>query len=447
MSHTLLKTNKKRKFDSDEYLEINNNEANSNKNIERKRMKLDSTATCDKDCLKSQIPQFSEEDSVQESDSDSDAESDEDSDQDSVEDSDEYSEEEEDFIDCHDIKECPHLVRFAEMMNKYQTKNESYKTYIESALNHYIHLMYEHNSDDEFEFIVHCIRSIRNTNRRNSLKIVNDMNIVDTAYLEIMDKMHCYFYHCYDVGFRLNEQDKMFLNKKNEDCKSENMQTLSLFNINKYNRIKLLSSKQQNTYMQFLQKQNKTPSKFNQMDFVINDNVYSYGYFFSYDEHHRNKWMETIKGRRVIYVDSKYSSLKTEVTQNNVSVLLIDQFAKEYEKASIHFESRYRKINYPNIELEFLLTLMIYCNYTQFQYEFTKTYRVDNGKNHNNFHTMGSNLQFILDEFGTNTKNSNIKYFYHGIGSKLIFPYNSKGINICCPLSTSSSISVAANFT
>eukprot|EP01084_Bolivina_argentea_P228244 385543_1 len=125
------------------------------------------------------------------------------------------------------------------------------------------------------------------------------------------------------------------------------------------------------------------------------------------------------------------------------------QYINEYQKAGLHYTSYYRKVNYTNMEKStYLLVLMIYCNYTEFQYKFSKTYRENNGKNHCNFYCFASYLMCTLSEHGTLVKDGTVTRFYHGISEELVFPYkNDTGIHVCCPLSTSSSFEVAANFT
>eukprot|EP01084_Bolivina_argentea_P215562 365976_1 len=106
--------------------------------------------------------------------------------------------------------------------------------------------------------------------------------------------------------------------------------------------------------------------------------------------------------------------------------------------------------------MEYLLSLMIYCNYTNLQCEFSKTYRTgDRHKNnynynHDEFYHFGKNLKIAVHNFGTKIKCGKINRFYHGLHKVLQFPmYNGEFgnlIKIECPLSTSSEFSVAVNF-
>eukprot|EP01084_Bolivina_argentea_P209784 357258_1 len=94
---------------------------------------------------------------------------------------------------------------------------------------------------------------------------------------------------------------------------------------------------------------------------------------------------------------------------------------------------------------------MLYCNYTEFSAQFSKTYRINNGKQHNEFYHCGKYLKIAVQKFGTETRDGSINAFYHGIGEQLVFPKFiggfGIGVSVQCPLSTSSSRVVAINFT
>eukprot|EP01084_Bolivina_argentea_P040063 74032_1 len=94
------------------------------------------------------------------------------------------------------------------------------------------------------------------------------------------------------------------------------------------------------------------------------------------------------------------------------------------------------------------LSLMGYSNYTELQYKFSKTYR-SNPQNHREFYHLGKYLKMSVKEFGTPIHKGTVKSFYHGIGEKLVLPscIGVDGVLIYCPLSTSSSLHVAINFT
>eukprot|EP01084_Bolivina_argentea_P028829 53551_1 len=166
---------------------------------------------------------------------------------------------------------------------------------------------------------------------------------------------------------------------------------------------------------------------------------------------------------------AKYTCLKEELISNNIAQLTVHQFNSEYKKCNTHFLSVYCRRKFPKpktlaphqfgivpdftLKLEYLLSLMIYCNYSSLQYEFSKTYRWHLFEKHNEFYHMGKYLKILVHQFGTSIKDGEIKEFFHGINEKLRFthyiqsPNGNRGLKICCPLSTSSSREVAINFT
>eukprot|EP01084_Bolivina_argentea_P010114 18859_1 len=196
---------------------------------------------------------------------------------------------------------------------------------------------------------------------------------------------------------------------------------------------------------------------------AMDDKRYSYGIQFEYG-------YEGDLGELWCYnavpVCAKYSSLKEELLKNRIATLLAEQFNTEYEKAEIHFHSKYCKnrfgsctekiqsyktIKY-NLSMHHILSLMVYCNYTELQYKFSQSYRAKGAQYvHKNFYYLGKYLKIAVQKFGTLINKGNIDSFYHGIGQRLLFPkyidQYGTGIIIHGPLSTSSSFVAATNFT
>eukprot|EP01084_Bolivina_argentea_P147261 257685_1 len=194
--------------------------------------------------------------------------------------------------------------------------------------------------------------------------------------------------------------------------------------------------------------------KYNQLAYDENPNqsevkVYHFGIKFNYGHSERGKCGGIYDGLRVY---PKYKSFKEEITKDCISTLSVEQFENEYQKSEIHYWSNYSRETFPNLHPwviyshQHVLALMIYCNYTELQYEFSKTYRINDGKQHNNFYHLGSWLMSAVHNFGINMSTRNV--FYHGIGETLLFPkYIGWDLIIYGPLSTSTSREVAINFT
>eukprot|EP01084_Bolivina_argentea_P187522 322990_1 len=372
------------------------------------------------------------------------------------------------FVDnnCKNLEECVILKDFIRFMNQYyedstETTKNTDKVKLLKITNHYLHLVHKHDEQFKIVFdrltyceISNCMIFTRNNRNRIPIKININERICDFRY-DILDKMHCYFSHCYDVGNRLSIQDKrkikyLMNEQKNDDedpfNKCINRQYTSCYRNPKYNKLLV------NKYYQ---------SAINNEE--QKDHIYHFGIAFFYGYEGESKFY----GYEGEYeVAKKFDCLKEELLQNPFAMLNIDQYKNEYEKASILFNSQYRRRNIvfqsfrkgatPKLDytipytfsLENLLALMIHCNYTVLQQVFSKTYRENNGNDHNNFYFWGRNLKISLHYFRHETA-SNV--FFHGIDQVLYFQFYAgtkmqSGVKFYGPLSTSSEFAVAFNF-
>eukprot|EP01084_Bolivina_argentea_P175372 303713_1 len=375
---------------------------------------------------------------------------------------------------CAKDTSCEQINHFVSAMNQYETNPHGINT--SKTLNHFIHLLQEHHYDGHFEHIYRklspCVLTqceIFNRNNRNRACVQQETN--NSAARQIMDKMHCYFHHCYDIGHRLSMKEKKILNEmvSKIDPESELPVNIEIIRMNQ-----MLQSKR-DKYRETYQNQtlnHRINTKYSQFTFhtehkqtepVNNRNVekqFSFGYIFKYGEdddmhqYHNNNDLLCIE-------KPKYGSFQEEITCNKIATLTMQQFKNEYEKAEIHFNSNFCKENYRpftmksnhetqnvHIQIHHILSLLIYCNYTNLQYTFSKTYREKNGVEHVNFYHFGLNLKICTGRFGTRIQDGQFSRFFHGIGQKLLFPQyiEQSGVYINCPLSTTSSFCVAINF-
>eukprot|EP01084_Bolivina_argentea_P049301 90688_1 len=365
--------------------------------------------------------------------------------------------------DNNEISNCKHLDYFAEIMNKHNYVQYMKQINITQVLDSFLHLIHQHDSDEEFEFICnklgHCCLKKCIIHKRHN----------DTV-CQILDKMHCYYHHCYDLGHRLTLQDKTQLEKTIASCDEKRQDYISneciIDHELKTDEImaisQMLSSKREKLSDVRVALDIRANQKYN-TSFCVNkitssDQIlYSFGFEFNYGDN-------IFLGPKAVSVTAKYHSLKEELTSNKLATISMNQFDNEYEKARIHFNSIYCRNTFrersggsPNSTpkypflLKYVLSLMIYCNFTQLQYKFSKTYRDKNGIQHNSFYHLGRCLQIAVHTFGQNIRDANVQKFYHGIGEQLLFPQYvglyCDGISINCPLSTSSSLVVAMNFT
>eukprot|EP01084_Bolivina_argentea_P132463 233758_1 len=367
------------------------------------------------------------------------------------------------------IKHCSYFNKLKQIMMDYKNDTSKNDKNITNIIDYYLHILKTHDAD--FDYIVSQLGScdmvncsMITTNIQNQ-QIENSDDIYDSVYTEIMNKIHCYFVHCYDIGNMLTfaEREEIFTVDKEE--KDSDM----LVNKRLIKMHKILKTRKNRCYL-------RTTTRYRQLSKLEEvksnddyDNLYSFGIVFEYgfaEEHNGDIFAEDKKWRtdNMVSVNPKYLSLKKELLSNSLSIITKRQFCSEYKKASIHFESRYCKTKYrpyilqrddinKHITVQHLLSLMVYCNFDTLQYHFSKTYRTDQGQNHAEFYWLGRCLKMCTNFFGDMLmySGSDMK-FYHGISEQMSFKQCignelGDGIYIYGPLSTSCSFEVALNFT
>eukprot|EP01084_Bolivina_argentea_P123697 219197_1 len=336
------------------------------------------------------------------------------------------------LCDGGSINNCTHLQRLVQLVAKTNCSNiyDENAYHLIMLLNDYHHILAQHDTDEEFEFIVNafgdcnifkCQRFRRNYRDRYETKennINNKQNNISSLniYDEIIDKIHCYFLHTYNMCYRLSNKDKKTLHiNDNSSEKSElfvNAEMLRLSQLLSKRRYKIQhecnisSSRFDRKYNQLTQDYEDSKAE--------NTGTYSYGFKFEYGYFNEYEADDT---NNVIVVSAKYSSVKQELINNDIATINIEQFNNEYKKAKLHLCSYYcrkhfgsfidtkmvsyyydKKDNNPKFEwiflCEYILALMIYCNYDYLQYEFSKTYRENKENNkHNNFFYFGKYLK------------------------------------------------------
>eukprot|EP01084_Bolivina_argentea_P006914 13064_1 len=360
------------------------------------------------------------------------------------------------LCEADNILQCLCLSAFINNMNSYNQSEGVNDLNIAELLNYYIHIMIKHDTDKDFNDIVEklsncnlrkCDKFKRNyRDRLNSNECIYPHSL-PMEYYQILDKIHCHYQHCYDIGNRLRMCQKQIDN--DIDGKYDNDDTTQIMKT-----VECLRTGRSKKYHQ-LNECTSTTTK---------TAMYHFGYMFNYAQH----W-DTPHAQ--ILIKPKYKSLKNELINNDIATINIEQFNMEYNKAHIHFNSNYCKqkyisrdfttfwsvYSYFEIRVDHIFALMIYCNYDALSYEFSKTYRENGGLNHGIFYYLGRYLKEAIRTFGHPDRLSHLFHysgpstFYHGIGEKLLFPeyigYSGQGILIFAPLSTTTEFQVAVNFT
>eukprot|EP01084_Bolivina_argentea_P237137 398636_1 len=378
------------------------------------------------------------------------------------------------------LDQCDCFNRFIDAMQKYDEHNrfnsedQKIDTSIIDTLNisqildDYLHLMQHHDEDKQFDFISsilsQCKISTCNGFKRNHFDRFNNINYINSSNstLQILDKIHSYFCHSYDIGLRLTT--KQLQNIENDIKNTSDDEQKKCFCLNKRltNINQIMSHKRE--LCTFNHCKNRTHKLCNQLSSEQknnnNSNLFHFGHAFNYG--YKGEYGTSDLTQFLGIVKSKYKSLKQEVTSNNTVAMTIEQFNSEYKKAALHHNSRFCKNNYANFDqyedkmlikrwrfsIENILTLMVYCNYDALQFEFSKSYRMDK-KDHNAFFHMGKNIKIAVQQFGIQIPAWSEKKFYHGLNKMFLFPkitQKAAGIAVSCPLSTTMSLPVTLNF-
>eukprot|EP01084_Bolivina_argentea_P297395 512334_1 len=378
------------------------------------------------------------------------------------------------------LSKCKSMQRMKQILNIYEQQSDMNDLDINIILNDFLHLLQAHNDDIQFQHIfdvfnINCNASKCDKIQRNYMNKSTDYkhkHMVQCFQREILDRIHCFYCHSFDIGNRINRKEFEMITTNNNTAMDDSKYNVQQSTQSEASKIaKFLHHKQKKNKLSF---QHVTGRKFTQFEEYVA--VYSLGHKFYYGyngEYDGNIFLldgvsleEELEHAGFECISAKYVSLKEELTSNEIATLSMEQYLNEYSKAEIHFNSVYCKQRFRSKEtnsttwqdwdvhydftLHHVLSLMVYCNYTQLQYEFSKTYRGNGKDQHNNFYFMAKNIKMAVKKFGTRIKEGDIKSFYHGVGEQLIFPQYltcSGGVSIHCPLSATSSFHVAVNFT
>eukprot|EP01083_Nonionella_stella_P111602 327478_1 len=379
------------------------------------------------------------------------------------------------------ISECDYLKELQIQMKQYEdddTIHGSKTSDIQAMLDNFGHLMQKHNYNkdndiaDEFETIYnalggHCdIATCEQFKRHNTYRDHTSIGItkpstnlkdiygvdddIDVTHKQIVDKIHCFYRHCYDIGNRLNsEQNAQRILSKTED------DTFSVFKA--YQKTQGIHAGYHARYKKFTSFGGESKTEPQEM--------FSVGTEFCYFE--KCLALSTGKAEPVDdlsnVVPKKYYSFKEELTHNNVAIITAEQFDNELAKSKLHMRSRKCKQWMSaikaiqatritrQIQLFHILSLMIYCNFTHLSAIFSATYRQKTQDEsmesilirHSSFFHLGKYLREVVRFFGTKPEEGDV--FYRGIDAEFKFP-RVLSFKMPGPVSTTTIFMVAVNF-
>eukprot|EP01084_Bolivina_argentea_P012107 22685_1 len=139
-------------------------------------------------------------------------------------------------IQCNtcDITKCTELKSLLSMFKDCDNDISEHKDNISDILDNFHHLLSFHDTDKDFESIYKQLHSCNindcklfarnyrnrdkikdNNQKRKELYNTNDTDII--SLYQIMDKIHCYYYHTYDIEFREKPNINIIEEKKSFD--------------------------------------------------------------------------------------------------------------------------------------------------------------------------------------------------------------------------------------
>eukprot|EP01084_Bolivina_argentea_P305925 528537_1 len=135
------------------------------------------------------------------------------------------------------IHKCYHLNQLIQIMQEYMTKgwSEENTRDITHILDHYFHLIHYHGSTDaDFEVVFNQLGGICHASKCKSFSrnyrdraggykeyevydgyemLVDDNESKTIIIQQLLDKIHCYYSHCFDIGHKMTIMDRNELTK------------------------------------------------------------------------------------------------------------------------------------------------------------------------------------------------------------------------------------------
>eukprot|EP01084_Bolivina_argentea_P261345 441594_1 len=254
---------------------------------------------------------------------------------------------------------CISVMRLIQILTEYnqaiKCEFQADEQAILNIINDFIHSMYFHNDDEQFEFIVNKLgycdmikcQMLKRNHGAGDLKVTDNTSIHDTVYMSILDKIHCYFMHCFDIGNRLMSKEKALFENDNIDEKQLLDSQDLIHDHSKIIKINEILQPKHSKYKEMSRQwnDNRMSKNYNQIfsePTKIDTKQYNYGYKFKYGyPKERCRY-----SREAISVKPKYSSIKEEVTKNKICILNMNQFNKAYSKSQLKFNSYHCKKTY-----------------------------------------------------------------------------------------------------
>eukprot|EP01084_Bolivina_argentea_P225876 381626_1 len=208
-----------------------------------------------------------------------------------------------------------------QLVNQYESSNVGITQVlnIQDTLNHFLHLMDNHNSNHDFEYvytmlggsccILNCNKFKRNYRQRNDNKTLYPTG--NKLYCQIMDKIHCFYRHSFDIGYRLRSKHEVLLNRAKEESIGYKTKVINT----KWFRHQFVSMNKHQQIQQYLS--NRLNNRYNELSIALSANKEEKNDDFSFKVYHSGAHFNYDK------IQPKYQSLKLELTNNDIYIVSV----------------------------------------------------------------------------------------------------------------------------
>eukprot|EP01084_Bolivina_argentea_P037595 69540_1 len=398
------------------------------------------------------------------------------------------------YIQCHQSTQDNKDINLLSIHQIYEEVGDKYDNV--QLLNDYNHILLIH--DNEFDEVYHTLRAsvydgstcnasqclLIKRNRRNRFQITTQDNISRRLYFgrneivpqQLFDRIHCHFFHTFDIGYRLTDEEKHKIESEFKALKNEDTV---------YDHFAINTHKAMKSKPQLLQHISAPKNKFVSHASAEQPKQYSYSIrFFYWDVYKDNdnthdlvlgiKNPDAANDKYTLgqcYVPNKYQNFKQELLYNEICHISNDQWERVDKKATHHIKTNLsRTICYlhnrawlygirqkQQITKDHLIAIMVQCNFDVLQAKFRETFRkkyvTETHKSlktrHSHYHFLAKLLRECVECFGmrmTRKKGNNKFYLevYHGINQ--YFQFASLNASINGPFSITTEIAVAVEF-
>eukprot|EP01084_Bolivina_argentea_P121413 215143_1 len=349
-----------------------------------------------------------------------------------------------------DLKQCCCLKQLATTLKKYHSilANHEKQTHDTSVsidtmyddnysaicvLNDFHHLLSHHKN--QFEEIYHqlmvksnncnpcklstCCMLTRSMQDPSSLRskdmiskqiYYNTKQVNEIIMHHLLDKVHCYYFHTLDIGYKLSKDDKMQIQRNIDNDDSKNIDAKNDMYDNTIMQISKKIAAKRECYSQ-LPRLSRLNNSRKFITSHTNEVKYRNGFRYFYWDYYKNNnatsdnayhtsgtgsggSIPAANGRSPLkewYIEQKYLSMKDEMLNNHICSLTSTSWQRLLQKAHAHIDTDIvKKIGFCSrsstakcydmkygtlMKLDHLIAMMIYCNYTELQRKFTETYR------------------------------------------------------------------------